>query len=177
MDCSTPGSSVHEILQARILEWVAISFSRGSSQLRDWTWVSCTVGGFFTNWATRQNDYYKEVQGTSLAVWWFRLHLHCRGHGLHSWLGNWDSTCHMMWPAKIKKSMNKKCWRECREKGTLLHHWEYKLGAATMQNSMKTPWKTKNKGFPDGSVVRNPPASVGDSSIPGLGRSHTSRSN
>ena len=37
MDCSPPGSSVHEILQARILEWVAIPFSRGSSQARDWT--------------------------------------------------------------------------------------------------------------------------------------------
>ena len=35
MDCSLPGSSVHGILQARILEWVAIPFSRGSSQLRD----------------------------------------------------------------------------------------------------------------------------------------------
>ena len=40
-DCSPPGSSVHGILQARILEWVAISFSRGSSYLRDWTQVSC----------------------------------------------------------------------------------------------------------------------------------------
>ena len=37
MDCSLPGSSVHGILQARILEWVAISFSRGSSQPRNWT--------------------------------------------------------------------------------------------------------------------------------------------
>ena len=44
MDCSPPGSSVHEVFQARILEWVAISFSRGSSQPRDWncvSWVSC----------------------------------------------------------------------------------------------------------------------------------------
>ena len=41
MDCSPPGSSVHGILQARILEWVAISFSRGSSQPRDQTQVSC----------------------------------------------------------------------------------------------------------------------------------------
>ena len=43
MDCSLPGSSVHGIFQARILEWVAISFSRGSSQSRDWTWVSPTL--------------------------------------------------------------------------------------------------------------------------------------
>ena len=41
MDCSLPGSSVHGIFQARILEWVAISSSRGSSWPRDWTWVSC----------------------------------------------------------------------------------------------------------------------------------------
>ena len=42
------------ILQARILEWVAIPFSRGSSQPRDWTQVSCTVGRFFTVWATKE---------------------------------------------------------------------------------------------------------------------------
>ena len=53
VDCNPPGSSVHEIFQARILEWVAISFSRGSSQPRDWTWVSCTAGRFFANGATR----------------------------------------------------------------------------------------------------------------------------
>ena len=40
LDCSPPGSSVHGISQVRILEWVAISFSRGSSWPRDWTWVS-----------------------------------------------------------------------------------------------------------------------------------------
>ena len=48
MDCSPPGSSVHGILQARILEWVAIPFSRGSSLLRDQTWVSFIAGRFFT---------------------------------------------------------------------------------------------------------------------------------
>ena len=51
---SLPGSSVHGISQAIILEWVAISFSRGSSQARDQTWVSCIVGRFFTIWATRK---------------------------------------------------------------------------------------------------------------------------
>ena len=49
MDCSRPASSVHGIFQARILEWVAISFSRGSSRPRDPTWVSCTAGRFFTD--------------------------------------------------------------------------------------------------------------------------------
>ena len=48
MDGSPPGSSVHGILQARILEWVAMPSSRGSSQPRDQTQVSCTAGRFFT---------------------------------------------------------------------------------------------------------------------------------
>ena len=46
--------TVHGILQARILEWVAFLFSRGSSQLRDQTQVSCIAGIFFTSWATRE---------------------------------------------------------------------------------------------------------------------------
>ena len=62
MDCSLPGSSVHGIFQARILEWVAISFSRRSSRPRDWTQVSCIVGRRFTIWATRevQEDFQKD---------------------------------------------------------------------------------------------------------------------
>ena len=54
VDCRPPGPSVHGILQARILEWVAISFSRGSFWLRDWIQVSHIVGRFFTVWATRE---------------------------------------------------------------------------------------------------------------------------
>ena len=72
-DYSLPGSSVHEILQARILEWVAISFSRRSSWPRDWTQVSSTVGivgRHFTSWTTgevvstnyRLNELEKEEQ-------------------------------------------------------------------------------------------------------------------
>ena len=54
MYCSLTGSSVHRILQARILEWVAVPFSRGSSQPRDQTQVSHIAGKFFTIWATRE---------------------------------------------------------------------------------------------------------------------------
>ena len=54
IDCSTPGSPAPGISQARKLEWITILFSKGSSQSRDWTQVSCTVGRFFTNWATRE---------------------------------------------------------------------------------------------------------------------------
>ena len=54
MDCNLPGSSIHGIFQARILEWVSISFSRRSPQPRDWTWVSHIIGRRFTIWATMQ---------------------------------------------------------------------------------------------------------------------------
>ena len=57
MDGSLPGSSIHVIFQARVLEWGAISFSRRSSQPRDWTLVSRVVGRRFTVWATREAQY------------------------------------------------------------------------------------------------------------------------
>ena len=52
--CDPMDSSVHGILEARILEWVAFPFSRGSSQPRDQTQISHTAGRFFTSWATRE---------------------------------------------------------------------------------------------------------------------------
>ena len=54
VDCSLQGSSVHGIFQARVLEWVAISFSRGSSRPRDQTQVSRIAGRCFTVWAIRE---------------------------------------------------------------------------------------------------------------------------
>ena len=55
IDCSPPGSFVHWILQSRILEWVAISFSRGSFLPRDWIQVSCIAGRFSIIWATKES--------------------------------------------------------------------------------------------------------------------------
>ena len=55
VDCSLPGSSIYGIFQARVLEWVAISFSRGSSRPRNQTRVSRIVGRRFTIWATKWN--------------------------------------------------------------------------------------------------------------------------
>ena len=55
MDCSPQGSSLHGVLQAKILEWVATPFSSGSSWPRDGALVSCIAGGFFTNWAELQS--------------------------------------------------------------------------------------------------------------------------
>ena len=58
VDCSPPSSSIHGILQARTLEWVAISFSRGSSWPRDWTQVSRIASRCFNFWATREAQEY-----------------------------------------------------------------------------------------------------------------------
>ena len=58
MDCSPPGSSVHGISQARILEWVTISFSRGSSKSRDQTHISCIGKYILYHWATRDPPTY-----------------------------------------------------------------------------------------------------------------------
>ena len=69
MDYSLPGSSVHGIFQAGVLEWVAISFSRGSSQPRDWTRVSCTAGRRFNLWATREA---LPLIRTEYIVWLFK---------------------------------------------------------------------------------------------------------
>ena len=56
--CDSMDYTVHGILQARLLEWVAVPFSGGSSQPRDWTQVSHIAGSFFTSWATREAQEY-----------------------------------------------------------------------------------------------------------------------
>ena len=60
MDCSPPGSSVCGILQARILEWVAISSSKGSSLPRDRTQISCIAGGFFSTEPPGKSHWYSQ---------------------------------------------------------------------------------------------------------------------
>ena len=70
LDCSPPGSSIHGVLQARILEWVAIPFSRRSSWLRDQTQVSRTAGGFFTIWATTEAQDPQTKANKPLSKFW-----------------------------------------------------------------------------------------------------------
>ena len=79
-DCSPPGSSVHRILQARILEWVAMSSSRRASQPRDQTQISCIVGRFFTIWTTREVPRHaleQNLKYTILGVPWQSLDSVC----------------------------------------------------------------------------------------------------
>ena len=65
--------SVNGIPQARILEWVAIPFSRGSFQLRDGTWASCIAGGLFTFWATREALWYHLYMESKIWYKWTYL--------------------------------------------------------------------------------------------------------
>ena len=65
------GCTVHGILKATILEWVAFPFSRGSSQLRDRTQVSCIIGRFFTSWATREAQHHPR---SPTYIVWFHLY-------------------------------------------------------------------------------------------------------
>ena len=73
MFCNPMGYSVHEILQARILEWVAMPSSRGSSRPRNQTRVFCIAGGFFTSWATReaQKSEWHLLGLKNIQEWWF----------------------------------------------------------------------------------------------------------
>ena len=101
--CDPVDYTVHEILQARILEWVAVPFSRGSSQPRDQTQVSHIAGIFFISWATREALVLSNLSGNSCSVRrqmlkgrsasrrWLRSSLRmstCPGSG-GSWPGKW----------------------------------------------------------------------------------------
>ena len=113
IDCSPPGSFAHGISQARILEWVAISFSRGSSWPRNRTQVSCIAGRFFTNWATREAPL-KKVQspfpGLGPIYLSNLISFHC--HLSLSTLGkpdsSWESRSHEV--QSLLEDISDACW-------------------------------------------------------------------
>ena len=70
MDCSPPGSPVHGILWARMLEWVVIAFSRGSTWPRDWTHFSCLAGRFFINFRGTKCYYWYGASHHAGTWWW-----------------------------------------------------------------------------------------------------------
>ena len=110
------GSSVHGIFQARVLEWVAISFSKGSSQSRDQTQISCTATGALPSEPPVQ------IKATE------RYHLQ------------------LVRMTIIKKSTNNKCWRGSGENRTFLHCLQVcKYDTATTEDGMEIPLETRNK--------------------------------
>ena len=100
MGCSPPGSPVHGVLQARILEWVAIPFSRGSPQPRDQTWVFCIVGRYFTVWATREALHVR-VPG-SKAVLPGQHPATARGHPEYLLAAHWCQFTSSLWVQMLK---------------------------------------------------------------------------
>ena len=98
---SWPGSSIHGIFQARVLEWVAISFSRGSSSPRERTWVSHIAGRLFTIWATREatvnqlyfSQTFKIFLDLDIDEWWKEGAKRCSDSQIHSVLPG-SASCH-----------------------------------------------------------------------------------
>ena len=103
MDCSPPGPSVHGILQARILEWVAISCSSGSSQRRNRIPVSCIAGRFFTNWATNFSSF-RNLTKSLKVILRYKLLRFLSCNTLHCWV------CFSTW--KLLQSKIVKCLRK-----------------------------------------------------------------
>ena len=101
VDCTSPGSSVHGILQTRILEWVAIPFSRGSSQPRTKPGSPTLQADFFTIWAPKEKESW--VFGSVL--------------GLHRWYASKESTCEFRDPRNLRSVLwSERCpWRRKRQ--------------------------------------------------------------
>ena len=97
-DCNPMDYIAHGILQARILDWVAFCFSRGSSQPRDWNQVSLIAGGFFTSWATGETQK-SMVRDSKLRV----------QRQTHTFVADFQQGC--QYHSMGKKSLfNKQCW-------------------------------------------------------------------
>ena len=114
MDCSLSGSSVPGILQARILEWAVIPFSRGSSWSRNWTQIFCIAGRFFTDWATRETkntgvDSLFLLQGIFLIQESNWGHLHCRR--ILYQLSYQGIPCALLVRSKLVQPLWKTLWR------------------------------------------------------------------
>ena len=97
MDGSLPGSSAHEIFQARVVEWAAISFSRGCSQPRDRTRVSYIADRCFTAWATREALLWKWGVGIS--------HWTAGKFPYHSWLSFFTLDPHLHYLPESRRNL------------------------------------------------------------------------
>ena len=131
MNCSPQGSSVHGILQARILERVAISFSRGSSPPRDQTWVSYLAGKFFTIWATREGCLQKHKIGKH----WMDEPIG-EINSKSSWSWRWSST------PDLSSLIKHECYRGSRPLGT---DWE-----GSVNKGQQRPWWVHSEWDGDG---------------------------
>ena len=112
LDDSPPGSSVHEIFQARILEWIVISFSRDSSQLRNQNCVSCIAGRVFTYWGIGKPDWFIYILKYGCESWTVKKAEHWKIDAFELWC--WRRFLRAPWTAKrsnqsILKEVNPGC--------------------------------------------------------------------
>ena len=147
-----PDSFVHGISQIRMLEWVAISYSRGSSWPRNQTNVSCTAGGFFIAWATREGFLYDDMN----FIYWFQEKL---SHGCRSAL-----SVSAPWELLLLPRTS-----------SSIHRGVRCLLCFRFKTNRKRYW-----GIPGGSLEKSPAASAEDcqrGSVPGVGRPRTPQNN
>ena len=154
MDCSLPGSSVHGIIPARILEWVAISFSKGSSQHRDWThvsWGSCFGRWILNHWATRGRLWLEGAGCQMLAIL-------TRPYSKWSWVlwpeERWAQfpLCPLLfgsWSLFLLSCIESSCWW-AHPRETLPCHGHPWAGSLT------PPWACWNGGFAQCEVMVTP---------------------
>ena len=180
MDCSPPGFSVHRVLQARILEWLAMPFSRGSSWPLGWIWVFCIAGRLLTIWATKEALFLVWVILNSS----FSLTL-----PLHTWTASnscclWDLYQSDHFPSSPLLSTWSKPKLSCQN-----YFNSFLTGLSTstftslqfiLKSTLTPEWHCYDlkQGFPGDSMVRNLPANEGDTGlIPRPGRFHMLQSN
>ena len=113
MSWSPPVSSVYGILQARVLQWIAMPFSRGSSWFRDWTWVACIAGRVFTIWASGGSDdllsltNYTFIQPTRSGS------VSCEVPVPFPWVLVHARFC--LWPRRVESLFPPFLWKSCNE--------------------------------------------------------------
>ena len=131
MNCGSPGPSVRGILQARILEWVAIPFSRGCSQPRDWNQVSCIAGGFFTHQESPERETNSLLGKLKLTLAGVEL---LSGRNLYRlfWRQNQESVVVLPPTSASGKGCMSVPWKSC---GSWHAQWA----------SMKTAWVLSNR--------------------------------
>ena len=136
MDCTTPGSSVHGILQARILEWLTIPFSRGSSQPRGWIHGSCIAGGFFIIWATREVPEGISSSSNSYAFFLHRGPEASRNHVGLLWSSvQWVTTIHSPWETLQEGVIGESTWG-----GGLQPYFDVKDQSSSPSNATCSPF-------------------------------------
>ena len=113
MSWSPPVSSVYGILQARVLQWIAMPFSRGFSWSRDWTWVACIAGRVFTIWASGNSDYLLSLTNYTFIQPTRSGSVSCEIPVPFPWVLVHARFC--LWPLRVESLFPPFLWKSCNE--------------------------------------------------------------